>query len=241
MTRASFPLAALLLLAAPAAAAGDEPALRIAGAQITESTSHAVFIVTMSAATDSAVTVGYRTVEDTADAPKDFAAQEGTIRFRPGATTRTVSIRIKEDRVDERDERFLVRLFDPRGATLGRARAAAVILDNDPESKFEGTWSGTTSQDQPISFVVDQDGRVISLEVSYTVRGFRCSWDSTVAFGPPARIRRDRFTASYVDDADDVTVKGVFSSRNAVSGTIDATHGAKCDGSVNPTWSATRA
>lgn len=245
--KAIRPCSVAILLASivpTGAFAHGEPALRIEGVRVTESTRSAVFVARLSAPSSRAVTVAYRTTEGSALAGRDFAAQNGRIRFSPGATVRTVAIRIHDDRREERDERFAVHLFDARGATITRGRAGGLILDNDPESRLRGDWSGTTSQGHDISFSVDDDGMIHSLRVTYTVEGFRCESERLVLFGAQIRIRNDRFTGSHDDDQDSVEIRGTFSSRTRVAGVVEASyssaHEGPCEASTNPTWSAAR-
>jgi hypothetical protein len=65
------------------------------------------------------VTVNYQTVDGTATAGSDFIAKSGTLVFTPGkATTQTITVKIKSDKLLEADEQFLLQLFQPRYATL---------------------------------------------------------------------------------------------------------------------------
>ena len=51
-------------------------------------------------------------------AGQDFVATSGTVTFAPGQTVKTVTVKIKGDRVKERNEKFLLRMT---GVTNGRA------------------------------------------------------------------------------------------------------------------------
>jgi hypothetical protein len=58
-------------------------------------------------------------VDGTATAGSDFIAKSGTLVFTPGkATTQTITVKIKSDKLLEADEQFLLQLFQPRYATL---------------------------------------------------------------------------------------------------------------------------
>jgi hypothetical protein len=50
-------------------------------------TRSATFVLTLSAPSGRAITVGYATADDTAAAPSDFTAASGTVTFSAGATT----------------------------------------------------------------------------------------------------------------------------------------------------------
>jgi hypothetical protein len=115
--------------------AGTPPVVSVAPASVSEGdagTSAALLTVSLSEATDRAVTVGYTTVGGTASANADFVTTSGTVTIPAGATTATATIPVIGDLVDEDDETFTVALSTPVNATLGTAAVAATIVDNDP-------------------------------------------------------------------------------------------------------------
>jgi bacillolysin len=80
------------------------------------------------------VTVHYATVNGSAQAGLDYGAVSGTLTFGSGVTSRTVTIPILNDTLDEGDETFDFVLSAPAGptVTLGAPAAATVtITDND--------------------------------------------------------------------------------------------------------------
>ncbi len=99
------------------------------------------FTVTLDHASDFPVTVKVNTANGTAlanvtDAPavsNDFTAiKDQTITFAPGETTKTVTVSVVNDTVDElKTENFTVVLSAPTGATLGNDTSLATINDND--------------------------------------------------------------------------------------------------------------
>ncbi len=114
----------------------DGPVISIAGpaSQVTEGnsgTSNATFTVTLSAASPQPVTVSYATANGSAAAGSDYTSAAGTVTFTPGQTSRTVTVAVKGDTVDENDETFSVNLSAPADGTLGTATAAATIRDDD--------------------------------------------------------------------------------------------------------------
>jgi hypothetical protein len=52
------------------------------------------FAVSLAAAYDQAVTVGYATVDGTATAGADYAAVSGALTFAPGETTKTIAVQV---------------------------------------------------------------------------------------------------------------------------------------------------
>src|SRR5262249_31402408 len=95
--------------------------LKINNTSVTESDAAnltAVFTVTRSGPLDQASTVDFTTTDGTAKAGKDYVATSGSLTFDPGETTKTISVTVLGDLVDEYDEMFSVRLSNPTGATI---------------------------------------------------------------------------------------------------------------------------
>ncbi len=91
----------------------------------------AVFTVTLDAPSGRTVTVKVKTVAGTASAADFTSPGATTLAFPPGTTSRTYAVSVTGDRLDEPDEKFVVDLFNPTGATLSGARATGTILDDD--------------------------------------------------------------------------------------------------------------
>ncbi|HVJ81575.1 MAG TPA: Calx-beta domain-containing protein [Planctomycetia bacterium] len=91
------------------------------------------FEVTLANPSGQAVTVSYRTVDDTAKTSDgDYTRATGTLTFSPGQTTKTVTVEVRGDRKREPDENFFLELVDPSSnATLGFGYRAGVILNDD--------------------------------------------------------------------------------------------------------------
>ncbi|MBI5565053.1 MAG: hypothetical protein HY870_09165 [Chloroflexi bacterium] len=90
------------------------------------------FVVTLSPASASIVTVTYATVAGTATAGGDYTTTNGTLVFQPGQISKTISINILGDTVDEGvSENFSVQVSNPIGATLADGQAAGTITDDD--------------------------------------------------------------------------------------------------------------
>ncbi|MEZ4833350.1 MAG: Calx-beta domain-containing protein [Caldilineaceae bacterium] len=78
------------------------------------------------------VTVDYATADGSALASADYTAAAGTLTFSPGDTSRTISVAVLDDGLDEADEFFTVTLANPVNATSGDDGASVTITDNDP-------------------------------------------------------------------------------------------------------------
>jgi Calx-beta domain-containing protein len=116
-------------------AVGRRPAIAINDVSVAEGnsgTTPAVFTVGLSSASAETVTVGYATADGTATvAANDYLSASGTLTFAPGQTTKTVSVLVKGDTVNEADETFVVNLSQPVNATISRSQGQATILNND--------------------------------------------------------------------------------------------------------------
>ncbi len=95
-------------------------------------TTDATFTVSLSGASSSEVSVNFATADDSATQPADYAARSGTLTFAPGQTSRTVTVQVRGDTLDEPDERFSVNLSNPQNATIADSEGTATISDDDP-------------------------------------------------------------------------------------------------------------
>ena len=95
-------------------------------------TTPAEFTVSLSSASGKTVSIEYETVEDSAVAPADLAAGSGTLTFNPGQLTKTVTVAVKGDAVNEIDETYAVDLSDPSNGTVADGNGVGTITDDDP-------------------------------------------------------------------------------------------------------------
>ncbi len=106
------------------------PTLSVDDLFVTEGGS-AVFTVTLEGADGSSVTVDYATADGSARAGSDYAATSGSLSFSGSVTQRQVSVAVQQDSLPEAAETFFLDLSNAAGALIGKARGAAVILDDD--------------------------------------------------------------------------------------------------------------
>lgn len=106
------------------------PKLAVNNVKVKEKAATARFVVSLSIASQQTVTVDYATTNGTAKAPADYAAKAGTLTFSPGETSKTVSVAIKSDRKNERNETFFVDLSNA-STTIADGRGKGTIVDND--------------------------------------------------------------------------------------------------------------
>ncbi len=120
------------------------PSVSIADVTVTEGnsgTTNANFVVTLSSASTTPVTVGYSTAAGTATAGTDFTATTGTVTFAPGVTSQTVAVAVTGDTAVESAETFTVTLSSPSGATISRASATGTITNDDVAAPTPGNNS----------------------------------------------------------------------------------------------------
>jgi len=114
----------------------DDAAVSVQNAWITEGNSGTKvlkFYVSLPYATTNTVTVDYATSDGTATAGADYTAASGTLTFAPGETTKTVTVLVKGDVLNEYDDTLFLTLTDPStGATIAQARGTGTTIDDDP-------------------------------------------------------------------------------------------------------------
>ena len=98
-------------------------------AEGTGSTKTLTFTVTQSERGKSKVS--FATVADTATAPADFTARTGFVRFAGKKLTKTVTVTIVGDALDEPDETFFLELTGATGATVDDGEGVGTIQDDD--------------------------------------------------------------------------------------------------------------
>jgi Tol biopolymer transport system component len=104
--------------------------LRIGDAKVRENNTSARFTVTLSGASQQTVAVDYATADGSARAPADYTTKTGTLTFAPDETSKTVSVAVRGDRKNERNETFFVNLSGAN-TTISDASGKATIVDND--------------------------------------------------------------------------------------------------------------
>jgi hypothetical protein len=93
------------------------------------------FTVTLSGPADELVAVDYTTADGTAighGRNKDYNTLAGTLTFKPGETSKTITVKVKGNKLAEPDENFFVDLLSPTNATLADARGNALIKQELP-------------------------------------------------------------------------------------------------------------
>ena len=149
------------LVSEPTDPVADPPSgLSVADAEATEEEDAALdFVVTLDPAATAAVTVDYATADGTATAGSDYTATSGTLTFQPGEMSKTVSVPIADDAVDDGGETLTLTLSSASGADLGDAEATGTIRNTEPESSglSVADAEATEEEDAALDFVVTLD------------------------------------------------------------------------------------
>ena len=110
------------------------PSVAISDVTVVEGNSgtvNAVFVVTLSTASEYTVVVDYTTVGGSAISGQDFVPAQDKLTIAPGSRTATISVAVIGDTVREPSETFRVDLRTPLNATLLDASGVGKISDND--------------------------------------------------------------------------------------------------------------
>jgi hypothetical protein len=210
--------------------------LTISNASILEGasgTTDAVFTVFLSQATAQTVTVDFFTSNGTASDSADYQAQTGTLTFQPGDTSKTITILVNGDTLDELDETFFVNLHNATGATISDNRGDGTIRDDDSGSTpslsinnatvTEGA-SGTASAVFTVS-ISGASGQTVTVEFS-TANGAAVapsdyqaqSGTLTFAPGDTSETITILVNGDTIDELDETFLVNLASATNATIG-----------------------
>ena len=117
---------------------GPGPGLTVADAEAKEGEDETLdFVVTLDPPSAGTVTVAYATSDGTAVAPADYASKNGTLTFAPGETSKTVSVDIEDDTVEDSGETMTLTLSGATGgAAIDDAQAVGTIFNTEPLLAF---------------------------------------------------------------------------------------------------------
>jgi hypothetical protein len=125
----------------PIKATTTEPTVELTQSAATVAESAGTLAVTIALTTPGGaplpcpLTVNYSAIGATASAGSDFRLPAGSVTFNPGdstGATRTLTIEILGDTLDEADETFSVTLAAAVGAQVGTATQSVTLTDDDP-------------------------------------------------------------------------------------------------------------
>ena len=108
------------------------PLLSINDVTVNESAGTANFTVTLSRASGQTITVTAATANGSAVAPGDYTTTTTLLTFTPGVITRTFTVPVANDALNEPTETFTANLSGAVNAGIADAIGVATILDDDP-------------------------------------------------------------------------------------------------------------
>ena len=116
------------------------------------------------------VTVDWATSDGTATAGADYTAGMGSLTFNAGEDSKTVSVLVADDNLDEPPETFTVMLSNPSGAVLGDDTGYGTIIDDDsPPSPWLVLTPDTITEAGGVSTVTVRQVRLSSEATTVTV------------------------------------------------------------------------
>ena len=222
----------------------DEPSLSIAAsAAVTEGDSGStdmVFTITLAPASDQEVTVEYGvdTIASTATADTDFTDLSGTLTFAVGETSKTITVSVTGDAVDEPDETVVLKLSNASNAAIGMATATGTITDDDDGPSlsiaasaavtegnsgstnmvFAVTLAPASGQEVTVDYGVDASSTATA-DTDFT----DLSGTLTFAVGETSKPITVSVTGDAVDEPDETVVLKLSNASNATIGTATAT------------------
>lgn len=116
------------------------PEIAIGNVTVEENDGQAVLTVTLSKASNRALTVSWSTGTGTALAGADYTASSGDLGFAPGETSKTLAVPVLDDLIDELDEVFPVLVDGDEGLVT--------IRDNDAPPQVSIAGASATEGDE---------------------------------------------------------------------------------------------
>lgn len=103
----------------------------------------ATFNVTLDKPWPQPVTVHYKTLDGSATAPADYQSLSDTVlTFAPGQTSKSVTVNVVGDLIDEPNETYHLLLSSPTEATIADGDGLGKILDDDRSGAFACRGAG---------------------------------------------------------------------------------------------------
>jgi len=110
-------------------------------------------------------------------------------------------------------------------------------------TRYDGNWTGKTSQDAPVSFKI-LNRFLAHMEVDYKLEGDGCSEQGSVKLSAMNPSRMGAFMLMTTTDKETLKVSGKFDSDNESSGDFSVEYKGEapkgCNSSVSGTWKATK-
>jgi uncharacterized repeat protein (TIGR01451 family) len=140
-------------------------------------TTEFTFTVSKTGSTTKSVTVDYSTADGSATtANSDYTSASGTLTFASGDDTKTVTVDVAGDAIEELEETFTVDLSNPANATISDDQGLGTIQNDD-----------FTTADLSLTIDDDLDPVAVGEDLTYTIEvtnnGPAAAVDSAMALG----------------------------------------------------------
>lgn len=126
--------------------------------------------------------------------------------------------------------------------TIAGRTVAVTQSGSTPPNQYDGSWSGTTNQSKPISFVIVGNA-ISSISFSYhAVGSCTVDGDTTVTYTPPRPLNGNTFSLSGSGQVS-YTLNGTLTSSSTANGTLSVTFSnpfPPCSASTFTSWSASK-
>ena len=212
-------------------------------------TTNVTFTVTLSQALTTQATINYATANGAALAPGDYTSTSGTLTFAAGETSKTVTVAIVGDTLDEADETLRLVLTNATGAGIADGEGVATITDTDPTPTISINDRSVAEQDtgtRGMAFTVTlsaASGRTVTVDFA-TADGTAVAGSDynattgTLTFAPGDTTRTINLTILN-DTTDEANEKLTVELSNASGATIldDTGEGTITDNDPEPSMS----
>jgi Zn-dependent metalloprotease len=150
----------------------DDPSISFSMAAYTAKESAKSLMVTVKRTGNvtGAASVDYATSDGSASAGADYAAASGTLSFAPKITTKTFSVTLLPDTLDEGNETIDLALTNPVGGVLGQDAATIAITDDDNAGVIElasASFSGSETGGTAVITVKRSGGTASAASIDY--------------------------------------------------------------------------
>ncbi|MBC7929317.1 MAG: hypothetical protein H7Z38_02020 [Rubrivivax sp.] len=166
------------------------PSLSISDVTVTEGdggTTNAVFTVTLLPTSGQTVSVNFATADNTATAGSDYNSANGQLSFAPGDMSKTITVIVNGDAINEADETFSVNLSFPNNAVIPDAQGIGTITNDDtPRLQFsQAVYAADESLHLKVINVTRTGDASLPVTVDYVTSDGTASQrnDYTFAFG----------------------------------------------------------
>ena len=192
-----------------------EPGLTLGPAtqSVDEEAGSATFTVTLDAVSGREVRVDYATVDGSAvsGSGNDYTEASGTLTFSAGDESKTLTVAILDDSVDEADEDFTLALSNQVNATVTTGTATVTITDTEAVS-----WDVSASP-----AAISETGGTSTVTVSSGAVSFAGDKTITLGFSDSTATLADDYTVGATALTLSAGTTSVTSTITAVSDTVD--------------------